>query len=371
MAEQTKLREIMTGRPRPRHLRFAAALSGLVPETILERRDRNVLQRLQVNAVCSLTGIRTVALPQKNIPVVLHQALASTDVPYVAEFDVPLGVHGYSYAAYLRHAGKARRLLEQPALRSIFVFSEWAKRSFALHFGEAVAAKCRVSYPLAAPSVQPDTTRRYDFAFVSTQFRIKGGPELVRAFTAVRESGAPDACICVVTNLEEARLLLGDLAQFPGIEWREAKQSAAAIADLLVQSHCLVHPSLWDSFGVVVLEALAAGCAVIATSMASFPELVAEGSGILLEPPVKLTVGDFTIPWFDPKALAAALKRMTLARFETDLAEAMTRLATDHTHRDACQFAARDLYARRFSSEAWSRRMKADLVAAFGESIVA
>lgn len=48
---------------------------------------------------------------------------------------------------------------------------------------------------------------------------------MLRAFAAVRRSAAPEARLCAVTNLVEAKNLLGELADFPGVEWREANLS--------------------------------------------------------------------------------------------------------------------------------------------------
>jgi glycosyltransferase involved in cell wall biosynthesis len=368
-AASPPLREIITGRPRPRHLRFAEALAELVPGRLLERRDLSLRQRVQTNAVCLLTGVRRVSVPGDGAPVVLHQGLAATDTPYAVEFDVPLAVHGYRYQAYLRHADKARRLMENPALRIIFVFSEWAKRSFAAHFGEETAAKCRVSYPLAFSQARFGSgSRRYDFTFISTQFQIKGGPELLRAFRAVRQSGAPEAKLCMVTNLREAMRLVGDIAAFPGVEWRDANLDQASIAHLLSDSHCLVHPSLSDSFGVVVMEALAAGCALITTDMASFPELVAHGSGQMLTMPIGQVVGDVSIPEFgNARAFARLLDRLSLRRLEDGLTEAMSRMVADSDGRTRHQEAARALYISRFSREAWKTRMREDMRTAFPE----
>jgi glycosyltransferase involved in cell wall biosynthesis len=362
--------EVITGRPRPRHLRFAAALADLVQGTALERRDQSLYKRFRTNALCRLTGVRQVARPDVDVPVLLHQALATTDRPYAVEFDVPLAIHGYSYGAYLRHADRARRLLENPALRVMFVFSEWARRSFATHFGDIVGAKCRVSYPLAAPQARfGGQERKYDFTYISKQFRVKGGPELLRAFAAVRASGSPQACMCVVTDLDEARRSLGDLSVFPGVEWRESDLGQQAIADLLCASHCLVHPSLCESFGVVVLEAIAAGCAVITTTMASFPEVVAEGSGVLIDIPVSQVVGDVSIPQFsDARAFSQLLDRLNLRSLENNLAEAMSALAIDPARRARHQQAARSLFLKRYSLEAWRNGMTKNLADAFPES---
>lgn len=361
------LHEIITGRPRPRHLRFAAALAELAPGTVLERRDRSRLQRLRTNARCRLYGLREVGVPAGEMPVLLHQALTSGARAYAAEFDVPLAVHGYNYQAFLRHRDRARRLFESPSLKALFVFSDWARRSFAMHFGEETAAKCRISYPLA--SVQSNSSRvdrRYDFTFISASFRIKGGPEMLRAFRSVRQSVAPDARLCVVSDLKEARHYVGDLSRYEGVEWRPPNLDEPAIAALLSETHCLVHPTLFDSFGVVVLEALAAGCAVVATNMASLPELVTSENGFLLPLPIGGAVGDMTIPQFSVgRDFSALLDRLSLHSLERDLAAAMAAMVSDPVRRAKCQAAARDLYRKRFSLEAWTANMRADLCAAF------
>lgn len=48
------------------------------------------------------------------------------------------------------------------------------------------------------------------------------------------------------------------------------------------KAHCLVYPSLYEGFGIPVLEAMKAGCPVIAFNNSSIPEVLS-GSGILLE----------------------------------------------------------------------------------------
>lgn len=47
-------------------------------------------------------------------------------------------------------------------------------------------------------------------------------------------------------------------------------------------AHCLIYPSLYEGFGIPVLEAMKAGCPVIAFNNSSIPEVL-RGSGILLE----------------------------------------------------------------------------------------
>ena len=130
--------------------------------------------------------------------------------------------------------------------------------------------------------------------------------------------------------------------------------------------YCLAHPTLSESFGVVVLEALAAGCAVITSAMASLPELVTKANGILLPIPLCIVVGDFSIPMFaNASDFARLLNQANLSAFERDLTEAMVALATDPGLRARLQQGARDLYDQRFSRAAWLEGMRVDLGAAF------
>jgi len=360
--------EIQTGRPRPRHLRFHEAMAALAPGSRLERRDASRLFRLGMHVRTVVQGIRRVSLPPGRCYLV-HQALAC-GAPYVAEFDVPFAVHGYRFGAYLNAAEAARRLIASEELRSLAVFSEWAKRAFAIHFGAEAAKKCRVVYPLSDSSARVGTAmRRYDFCFISTQFRIKAGPETVRAFSSARAANGGQGSLCVVTDLAEARRCLGELERFPGIEWRPANLSSTDVAGLLADSHCLVHPALAESFGVVVIEALAAGCAVIATDIASFPEMVADGeNGFLVRAPVSTVVADVFIPaWGDMKAFSNFLERLDLSSLESDLALRMSMLLTDAERRAGFGAASSRLYRERFSLPAWRKAMHGLLVDAFPE----
>jgi glycosyltransferase involved in cell wall biosynthesis len=65
----------------------------------------------------------------------------------------------------------------------------------------------------------------------------------------------------------------------------------------LARTTVLAHPARWEGFGLAVLEAMLAGLPVVASNVASLPELVEDGqTGFLVEPD-------------DPDALGAALAR--------------------------------------------------------------
>lgn len=364
--------EIQTGRERPRHRRFHKALADLCQEIGLEMEFWNatVGRRAKVFFSALRDGVRLTRLRDVGDIAILHQAFNVGCTPYIAEFDVPLGVHGYRIRRFLRNRSKAKALIERSQLRALITFSDWARRSFGLHYGPIVEQKCRTIYPLAFSGARCGEigARDYDFVFVATSFRIKAGPEVVRSFGRARAAVGRDVRMCVVTCLDQARRYLGDLRRFPGIDWRNADLGEEEVADLLARSRCLVHPTLSDSFGVVVLEALAAGCAVIATDIASFPEMVTNANGWLLRPPTASVVGDMFITEFgNTKYHEAYLDKLSFHAFERALERRMCDFLDDWARALGMMRASRDLYRTRFSHEAWRKRTLDVLCGAFPE----
>lgn len=362
----------MTGRTRPRHRRFCVAFERLCKELGLDYRLRPATpaQRTQIKAVTHWHGVRTVRLQEADSVGLLHQALNRGSMPYLAEFDVPLALHGYDPRRHRRAVSTARSLLERPELRALLTFSDWAGRSFGVHFGPEVEAKCRTVYPLAYEATECGDfdNRPYDFTLISTNFRIKSGPEAVRAFCEIRRERHADARFCVVTRLKHAQAYLGNLDRYTGVEWREATLNDAEIARLLIQTRCLVHPSLSDSFGVVVLEALAAGCAVIATDFASFNEMVTAANGWTIPAPTATVVGDTYITEFGDAAYHERyLNTLSLHTFQSELAARMFDFLEHPGEAQEMMKASHDLYEARFSMQAWRRRVRTVLQQSFPE----
>ena len=367
-----KFIEVMTGRMRPRHRRFQEAFSKLCNDLGLEYSlcPLSISRRLSMLASMRCRGVRCVNYDKEGSVALLHQALNCGSMQYIAEFDVPLGLYGYNLSRYRQKYNEARRLMERPQLRAILTFSNWARRSFALHFGQEIEAKCRVVYPLACFSAKPASYHecRYDFAFVSTRFRIKGGPEAVRAFQSVCYGKNSDSRFCVITNLTEAEKYLGKLGRYKGIDWYDAKLGDDEIADILTKTRCLVHPSLSDSFGVVVLEALAAGCAVITTKFASFEEMVGQDNGWLLAAPTATVVGDTYITEYgNADYHEGFLNTLSLHRFEAEIASCMSEFLNDTERSKQMMDASYKRYREHFSLGAWQQNMRNILFECFPE----
>ncbi|HEV2620147.1 MAG TPA: glycosyltransferase family 4 protein [Acidobacteriaceae bacterium] len=122
----------------------------------------------------------------------------------------------------------------------------------------------------------------------------KGVPYLLQGFAALehprkrlRFAGAVSA---------EMKGLLGRLPQ-QQVEFLGSVPQAE-LARLMSQSHLLVLPSVEDGFGMVLTQALACGCPILASTNTGGDDLITDG------------LEGFIVPIRDPAALAARMQRL-------------------------------------------------------------
>lgn len=91
---------------------------------------------------------------------------------------------------------------------------------------------------------------------------------------------------------------------------------AGQLETLYRKADFIVVPSRWEGFGLVAVEAMRAGCIVIATNVGGLTDIVAHrSSGLLIEPE-------------SPEAIAAAVKSLSLNEVGPMKAQAISRAAT-------------------------------------------
>jgi glycosyltransferase involved in cell wall biosynthesis len=142
-------------------------------------------------------------------------------------------------------------------------------------------------------------TRR--ITFIGRIERRKGVEYLAQAIPAVMRVH-PDARFRFVGESSEAELKEEILKRVP-LAYRSQIEFTggvppAAVPAFLGDTDICVFPSRWESFGFVVLEAMAAGRAVICTGNGGMAELVNHGEYGLLVPPE------------NPRAIAKAIIRL-------------------------------------------------------------
>jgi alpha-maltose-1-phosphate synthase len=206
----------------------------------------------------------------------------------------------------------------------------------------AVSAGMRADVLAAYPAVQPSRVRvirngidtaeyapdpdtdvlerhgvdpaRPSVIFVGRITRQKGLPVLLRAAAALDPSAQLVLCAGQADTGELAAEVAGlveDLrASRSGVIWIPEMLPQRSVVQLLSHATVFACPSLYEPLGIVNLEAMACGTAVVASAVGGIPEVVSDGETGLLVPPG------------EPGELAAALNALVR---DTGRAAAMGR----------------------------------------------
>lgn len=158
----------------------------------------------------------------------------------------------------------------------------------------------------------------------------KGIPVLLRALAQVLPA-LPEASLVIGGDGEE-RVALEREAQDLGVAGRA--RFAGPVHDppaFYRRLDLFVLPSLDEGFGLVVLEAMAAGLPVIGTRVGGVPDIIEHGrNGILVEPGDAGAIADaLRALWAEPprRARLAEEGRQTVARFSISCTAAQTQAA--------------------------------------------
>lgn len=182
----------------------------------------------------------------------------------------------------------------------VITASELASASYSSHVESNVKVK---AIPLGVDIVRfrPPARRKdwyserepFTFVFVGTARRLKGFDVLVEALERLLEEGLPVRLMVaghIDWTIMEGRKRVLEIVSAVG------RVAQGELASLLGNAHCLVLPSRFDSFGMVVPEAMACGLPVIVSDMVGAKQLVEEGRN------------GFIVPVGDVAALAARMR---------------------------------------------------------------
>lgn len=131
--------------------------------------------------------------------------------------------------------------------------------------------------------------------FIGRLEEQKGLPYLLQALARLRDESVPDYSLMIVGDgtLREFLKSEAERLNLSNVHFAGYQRETPAFFRLF---DVFVFPSLFEGLPVVLIEAMAAGCAVVSTTIGSVAELVVHGkSGLLVSPK-------------DPDALASALK---------------------------------------------------------------
>jgi glycosyltransferase involved in cell wall biosynthesis len=213
--------------------------------------------------------------------------------------------HGWSFWAAAHAEGRTYLALERLAARwctALVAVSE-AERAAGLAAGVGRTEQYRVirnGIDLAPFAGEP-SPRAGRIVFVGRLRRPKRVDLALEALRQVR-TAVPEATLDVVGDgplRGELEALAGRLGLRDHVRFLGARND---LPQLLRDAQCLVLASDYEGCPLSVLEAMAAGVPVVATSVGGIPELVVEGETGILAPPG------------DAEALAAALRDVLVPR---------------------------------------------------------
>lgn len=276
---------------------------------------------------------------------------------FILDLDNPYALVGYNPRAMKIWRPLIARILASRRCLQIRCLSEACRKGVRALFGPSVAAKSEVLYPnlsLEAIAGVEDVHRPSRLLFVGTQFVLKGGPELLEAFPSVRERIA-GVTLDIITHLPEKYAYARSME---GVRVHDATFKREEIWSRFMRNcDVLVHPSYIESFGMVVLEALAHGLAVVANDVYAHREMVVPGmNGALLQPPVDYWSGVEAGPLFKSQFNALdIIESRDLSAYAQKLADAIVDVVGEPKQLLALRRGSRRLYAQRFSESARAR----------------
>jgi starch synthase len=104
-----------------------------------------------------------------------------------------------------------------------------------------------------------------------------------------------------------------------GVIWISGMLAKREVIQLLTHATVFVCPSLYEPLGIVNLEAMACGTAVVGSRVGGIPEVVADGkTGLLAPPGDPVTLADAINVLLLDEPLAAEMGRLGRARAEAE-----------------------------------------------------
>jgi phosphatidylinositol alpha-mannosyltransferase len=169
----------------------------------------------------------------------------------------------------------------------VIVLSRYMQRDFDGRFGRG-----GVEIPVPVDTLQfplvhdRDHDRPVILCAAALDDERKGGETLMRAFNVVKESSAKAVLRVAAGVSPQNRARLSDLVS---PKWRADVEFAGTVPlDKLPgefgRASVSVLPSLWEAFGLVIVESMSTGTPVVGTRDGAIPELIHDGVGRLFDP---------------------------------------------------------------------------------------
>ncbi|MGZ8686992.1 MAG: glycosyltransferase family 4 protein [Gaiellaceae bacterium] len=212
------------------------------------------------------------------------------------------------------------RFFARPARRIIAISD--AVRWFLEQAGLPREKLVTVRYGLDHLPTEPSEIRPADLGLADTAPLIlaigrltqqKDHPTLLRAFALARTRHP--AAVLAILGVGPLEAQTCALVSSLGLEGSVLLPGRLEIRDWLERADMFAHTSLWEGFGLVLLEAMLAALPIVATRVSAVPEVVRAGeTGLLFEPGDVQGIGDAFVELLSDRSRARALGEAGLHR---------------------------------------------------------
>lgn len=266
---------------------------------------------------------------------------------FIIDLDNPYALTGYNVSALRLYRPILRHFLLSNDCQQIRCLSKACQSTLANTLGQDVADKADVCYPVVQSiSRSPASGEECRFLFVSSQFDIKGGAALLRAFRRVRET-CSNATLDMITYLPEKHR--AEASAIQGLTIHNSDMPRQEIFErFMARADVLIHPTYADSFGMVLIEAMAHGLALIATDLYAIPEMLHnDRNGVLLrKSPLSIWNDVLANEYFsDIGGLRRAVEKLDTTDFENEIENAMLRFGEDTNFRTRSQNQSKEVFS--------------------------
>lgn len=304
-----------------------------------------------------------------------YNRFAASDKPYIIYLENPGALMNYCWnrSKYFLARKRIQKLMNDRKLSAIICMSKICENTLGNLYKLPDNLKIMQIYPLVSADkdygVGEIKTSVYhgtiECLFISARFRLKGGKDIIEVFKALEETDA-SVHLTIITRLEE--MLPEDMEQIQllhNVTLQDFNLGKDELSEYYKRACLLLHPTRWESFGLIVLEAIKYGCAFIGTDVYAIREMVKDGyNGYLIKPQDKYWNDDGSK---EEKMSLETKRRANEGVIDTELVSWMkqkilelvqNRGRLEELCRNAYRYAREGEFSESYITEKWDRILR-------------
>ena len=259
--------------------------------------------------------------------------MVKTKKPWVTDVEQSYALVGYRQWDRNIEAIKRKTLdLIRKSNCKILPWSIAAKKSIQNFFEtHKIDDKLEVVYPaMPVGNLKIRKDDKIKILYVNRRFYGKSGRETLFAFDSISKKYDVELLFVSKTPYDMKK----KFRKNKKIKFIDVPIPREKVLEMYNSSHIFVLPTLYDCFGIVFLEAMAAGLPIIATDIFAVNEIVINGeNGLLIKPDVQLYNKKYLHAYRDPEDLFDYIKKNRLKNIENQLKEKMVELIESKSKR--------------------------------------